>query len=299
MLTRGARVAAQTFVAIPAYRDRELAPTLLDLFAKAQAPGRLRVVVAWQHGPRDRLAKAVSRLRNLELIAIPAEESRGPNWARRLLQRRYDHEPFTLLLDSHHRFVNAWDTKLLRMFDGVRQSVPKPILTAYLPPYDPVRDPRGRTRKVMKIYPLKRSDGLLTHLTGRPVALWRTLKRPFRADFASLHFLFAEGRFHHDIPFDPSIYFFGDEVFTGLRAFTHGYDLYHPHTLLGWHLYDRATRTTHWNDHAEWRRAEARSYATMRRLASGARSRLLSSERSVRAYEAHIGLKLCEPAART
>jgi hypothetical protein len=292
-------VAAETFVAIPAYRDRELAPTLLDLFDKAHAPGRLRVVVAWQRGPRERLPKALSRIRNLELITIRASDSQGPNWARQLLQRRYDHEPFTLLLDSHHRFVTGWDTKVLRMFEGLRQTVAKPILTAYLPPYDPARDPLGRTHKVMKIYPLERSQGLLTHLTGRPVALWRSLTRPFRADFASLHFLFAEGRFHHDIPFDPSIYFFGDEVFTGLRAFTHGYDLYHPHTLVGWHLYDRATRATHWDDHAEWRRAEARSYAKMRRIVAGGASRLLSSERSVRAYEAQIGHKLCAAKGRS
>jgi hypothetical protein len=285
---------AQTFVSIPAYRDRELAPTLFDLFDTAHAPSRLRVVVAWQHGPGERLPRALSRIRNLELIDVAAAESQGPNWARRLVQRRYDGEPFTLLLDSHHRFVKGWDSKLLRMFDGLRETVPKPIITAYLPPYDPARDPLGRARRVMKIYPLRRSDGLLTHLTGRPVALWRSLTRPLRADFASLHFLFAEGRFHADIPFDPSIYFFGDEVVTGLRAFTHGYDLYHPHRLLGWHLYDRATRITHWADHAGWRRAETLSFAKMRRIAAGQASRLLSRERSVRAYETHIGLKLCD-----
>ena len=37
---------SKIFVAIPAYRDQELAATLLDLFAKANSPEDLRVVVA-------------------------------------------------------------------------------------------------------------------------------------------------------------------------------------------------------------------------------------------------------------
>jgi len=37
------------FVQIPAYRDPELVPTLVDLIEKAQAPRRLRVGVCWQH----------------------------------------------------------------------------------------------------------------------------------------------------------------------------------------------------------------------------------------------------------
>src|SRR5579863_4967873 len=99
------QVSDRIFVAIPAYRDSELPATLIDMFRKAKCPERLRVVVAWQFARRETLPKEVCRLKNLEIIAIRSEESRGPNWARRLIQQRYDGESFTLLLDSHHRFV--------------------------------------------------------------------------------------------------------------------------------------------------------------------------------------------------
>ena len=66
------------------------------------------------------------------------------------------------------------------------------------------------------------------------------------ARFVSLHFLFTEGSFNQEIPFDPAIYFFADEIAIALRAYTLGYDLFHPHRILGWHLYDRTTRATHW-----------------------------------------------------
>jgi hypothetical protein len=39
------------FIQIPAYRDRELAATVDDLFGQARHPERLRVVVARRYGP--------------------------------------------------------------------------------------------------------------------------------------------------------------------------------------------------------------------------------------------------------
>jgi len=283
----------KVYVAIPAYRDGELAATLSDLLEQADSPENLRVVVAWQYAKGEKLPRKIRAHRNVEIIAIPAEESRGPNWARTLLQDRYDGEPLTLLLDSHHRFVKSWDRIALGMFERLKKTVAKPILTGYLPSYDPRRDPRGRMREVLKIYPLRRTDGLLTHLTSYRVTLWRTLRAPIPAAFLSLHFMLAEGGFHREIRMDPEIYFFGDEVFTGLRAYTHGYDLYHPHKILGWHLYDRVTRVTHWDDHENWRRAESLSFEKMHAIVSRqVGTSLLGSLRSVGDYEEHIGTQL-------
>src|ERR1700690_2462085 len=102
-------MSSKTFVAIPSYRDRELPATLLDLLAKAKWRSDLRVVVAWQFGRGETLPRTVRTVKNVEIIPIPAAQSLGPNWARRMLQDRYDGEEFTLLLDSHHRFVEGWD----------------------------------------------------------------------------------------------------------------------------------------------------------------------------------------------
>jgi hypothetical protein len=63
---------------------------------------------------------------------------------------------------------------------------------------------------------------------------------------------------------------------------------------LGWHLYDRATRTPHWDDHANWRQADALSFTKMRDILQRRSNHhgLLGSVRSVRAYEKHIGTRL-------
>ncbi len=287
---------ADCFVQIPAYRDTELVPTLRDLFSQAANPERLRVAVAWQHSKDESLPRSLFRWKNLEILPIPAHESRGPNWARHMLQQKYSGESFTLFLDSHHRFVAGWDKKLRAMYEQLSRKVHKPIITAYLPPYDPLCDPRGRIRELLKIYPLKRTAGLLTHLTGRPLPFPQSYRFPITASFASLHFLFAAGSFNEEIVFDPKIYFFGDEVITGLRAYTFGYDMFHPHRVLGWHSYNRATRVPHWDDHSNWHVQEADSFLRMRKIIKGhlRPKGFLSTIRSIEEYECLISHRLIE-----
>jgi len=286
---------AGVYVQIPAYRDAELAPTLRSLFAKAAHPDRLRVRVLWQHGPHETLPPDVLALPELEIQAVPAAASEGCNWARRLLQAEWRDEPYTLLLDSHHRFVRGWDDLSIGMLEQLRdQGAARPLLTAYLPNYYPGRDPHGRKQRPFKIYPYEREEGVLTRLTSLPIRGWTALDRPVPADFLSLHFVLADGRFNRDVPFDPEIYFFGDEVMTSLRAFAAGYRLFHPHRVVGWHAYDRSSRVPHWADHADWDERNRRSLARMGRIY---RSRTpipgaAPGSPTVADFEEHINLSL-------
>lgn len=289
-------MAERIFVQIPAYRDRELWATLHALLHCAAQPQRLRVVVCWQYGPEE-LARAPDPARwpQVELIRVAAQDSLGVNWARHLIQQRYDGEPYTLWLDSHHRFVPGWDERVLALYRTLQErGVARPVLTAYLPPYDPARDPASRTETVFKIALNERRAGLAFALRGHAVPNWRRLRQPLPAHYASLHFLLAQGRFCTDVPIDPALYFFADEIAIALRAYTHGYDLFHPHQLLGWHLYDRASRVAHWVDHSDWRRQHE---ASLRRLAALYRGELpgvygLGKQRSLPDFESYVGAPL-------
>jgi hypothetical protein len=205
-----------------------------------------------------------------------------------------------MLIDSHHRFVPGWDETLVRMHaDLLARGIPRPLITGYMPSYDPETFPLGRQLEPYKIYPLRHEQGLLIHLTSFPIADWQRLDAPVEADFVSGHFMFAHGAINEVMPCDPAVYFTGDEVSMSLRAFTHGYDLYHPHVVVGWHCYDRRSRTPHWEDHANWRDLHQRSLARVRRLFAG---RLrgnfgLGNVRSKRSYEARLLLPLVADAA--
>jgi hypothetical protein len=284
----------EIFVQIPAYRDRELLPTVADLLRTARHPERLTVCIAWQYGDDELpLERALRDLGPVDLLKVPAAESHGCNWARRQLQQCWAGQPYTLLLDSHHRFVAGWDEILVRLHEELRSAgVEKPILTGYLPPYDPVRDPEGRVQAVYRIALAERRRGLMFRLTGDPVPDRPTAPTP--ACFTSLHLLFAEGDFNRVVPFDPDIYFFADEVAVALRAFTHGYDLFHPHVVLGWHLYDRTTRRPHWADHPRSSEQQALSLTRLEALYGGSERGVygVGRVRTIADYESWAGAPL-------
>lgn len=170
LIDMGAPRRSRIFVQIPAYRDRELEPTLRSLYRNAAFPSRLRTVVLWQRRPGDPGLGDVRDLPGLTIVETAAAVSAGPNWARQLIQAMADGEEYTLLLDSHMRFIKHWDTTVIGMLEALRRrGVAKPILTAYLPPYEPGQDHHSWGHQPSKIYPLARDDGVLTRLTSYPL----------------------------------------------------------------------------------------------------------------------------------
>lgn len=280
----------EIYVQVPAYRDLELVPTLRDLYAEAAQPERLRVRVMWQRED-EVLPDDVRALPGLEVDEVPATASQGCNWARRRLQEAWDGERYTLLLDSHHRFVARWDDLALEMLEQVRATgTAKPMLTSYLPAYVPGSDLYRSTRP-HRLYPYARDAGVLTRLRSGVIENYEELTEPVPADFASLHFLLADGCFNDEIRFDSAVYFFGDEVLTSVRAFAKGYRLFHPHKVIGWHAYDRSSRVTHWADHEGYAERHDCSLSALRRSFAGERD---ISSADVAAFEAHIHLSLMD-----
>jgi hypothetical protein len=282
------------YVQIPAYRDSELAPTLINIFAKAAYPQNLRVAVCWQHAPTEVLPPQILLHPQIEIIDVNHQDSGGCNWARRQLQKRWKGEPYTLFLDSHHRFIEGWDQHLIDMYEKLlSDGNKKPLITAYLPPYVPETDPVGRAEDPLQIFRHSREKGMLIYLIAYKIPLWRWLDKPIEAKFTSLHFIFAAGSFNQEMIFDDNIYFFGDEVVLALRAYTYGYQLFHPHYVIGWHLYYRdQTRITHWEDHSDYMARHEQSYQRIRNIFLGVDDKELGTARSIQDYEYFIQDKL-------
>jgi hypothetical protein len=284
------------FVQIPAYCDSELAGTVRSLYGRADNPGRLRTVIAWQRAPGEGdLPAAIRADPNVDVLETAAADSRGPNAARREIQRRYVGEDLTLMLDSHMRFAQGWDTAAIGMLAAASaQSDGPALLTGYLPGYIPRAGSRGRRTQPTRIYPLHRQEGVLTRLTSYVLPRWQGLEAPVEAEYLSLHFALGAGEWNAQVPHDPEIYFFGDEVALGCRAYTHGWTLWHPHRVLGWHAYDRSTRVPHWDTHQDWHAAHLSTLTRLRSLFTGdpAYDHLIGRVRSVQDYERHIMTRL-------
>jgi hypothetical protein len=75
---------------------------------------------------------------------------------------------------------------------------------------------------------------------------------PLPARFYSAHFAFTVGQFVKEVPHDPEYYFHGEEISIAVRAYTWGYDLFHPHKTVVWHEYTRKGRKKQWDDDPQW-----------------------------------------------
>jgi len=185
-----------------------------------------------------------------KVIDLDFNDTEGACWARYQIQKQYDGEKYTFQLDSHHRFVPEWDTITIDMLEGLRsEDCPKPLLTAYIPSFEPDNDPAGRTMIPWKMdFDRFIPEGAVFF---RPSSIdnWKELDQPLPSRFYSAHFCFADGSFVTEVPHDPDYFFHGEEISIAVRAYTWGYDLFHPHKLIAWHEYTRKYRTKVWDDH--------------------------------------------------
>lgn len=240
---------SKIFIQIAAYRDPQLVPTVKDCIAHAAHPENLHFCIAWQHGPNENIDEIKDDPR-VTVIDIPYQQSKGACWARNQIQQRYTDETYTLQLDSHHRFEQDWDKSCIEMLDQLKsKGYAKPLLTGYISSFDPEKDPQLRVRVPWKMdFDRFIPEGAVFFL---PASIDDHLTRtePIPSRFYSAHFCFTLGQFCKEVPHDPQYYFHGEEISIAARAFTHGYDLFHPHKIVAWHEYTRKGRTKHWDDH--------------------------------------------------
>jgi hypothetical protein len=289
------------YIQIAAYRDPQLLPTLKDMIEKASKPENLRIGICWQHSKDDAWDnldeyKNDSRFR---IIDVNYLESKGVCWARNSIQQLYDNENYTLQLDSHHRFIQNWDSELIQMVkDLQKKGHKKPLLTGYIPSFDPDNDPVARVQEPWKMnFDRFIPEGAVFFLPAS-FDSWDSKESPLPSRFYSAHFAFSVGEFAKEVQHDPDYYFHGEEISIAVRAYTHGYDLFHPHKVVCWHEYTRKGRSKQWDDDKEWVKRNDSCHLKNRKLfeMDGEKRDVdfgkygFGSVRSLRDYEKYSGL---------
>ena len=285
------------FIQIASYRDPQLLPTLRDCLAKASQPENLQFCIAWQHNPEDLWDNLdeFNKDPRFKILDIPYQNSTGPCKARNLIQQQYDGEKYTLQLDSHHRFEEHWDETLIIMLNLLlQQGISKPALTTYAPYYNEVTDERDRLPTQM-VFDLFNPDGTVM-FWSMVIEHAEQLTGPIPAKFYSAHFCFTLGSFCTEVPHDPNYYFHGEEISIAARAFTKGYDFFHPHKAILYHEYTREGRVKQWDDDPKWNELNETSLYRNRVLFGMEQGDIdfgaygLGIERSLADYERFSGL---------
>lgn len=255
------------FVQIASYRDKELIKTLDDLISKSKKPKNLKICIAHQYCTDDVFHKDIDKYRDdcrFKIIDIPYTEAKGVCWARNRIQQEYNGEKYTLQLDSHHRFIDNWDYHLIKDFKNLQKRYKKPLITGYIPHYDV--DTGEKQNEVWKMNFDRISPDGNVHFM--PSAIEEDYYEPFPARFYSAHFAFTIGKFAVEVQHDPEYYFHGEEISIAVRAYTSGYNLFHPHRIYAWHFYTRKNYKKHWDDHTNATNLINSSHAKNRKLFS-------------------------------
>lgn len=289
------------FVQIASYRDPQLIPTIRDLLSKAKYPELLTVAICRQYHPDDGFDN-IDQYRSdqrFKILDVYYTQSKGVCWARNFIQQLYAGEDYTLQIDSHSRFVDHWDEAMIQMVRELQHAgYAKPVLTGYPASYDPAKDqPLDANMPPLQM--------VITHFSREGIPMckpetipgWDMVTAPVPARFYSAGFSFTLGSFCTEVQHDPEIYFIGEEISIAVRAFTHGYDLFHPHKMLLWHQYTRFDAAKHWNDDINWVMKNRMSFRKVRMLLEIEPSMGLlagkygmGSDRSLTQYEIFAGI---------
>ena len=246
--------------------------TLNEAINKAQRPELLRFALVDQHVENQRAAVcALPYSAQVRYLHVQPQDTLGVSWARNLAFSLYDGEQYLLQIDSHMCFEANWDANLRTQHSQLLARAAKPIISTYpyrfdlvdgVPHYTPSA---GKTALVLRPHPE-------TPLTADNVVL-RFMGRHLFTDqaVAGCHmaggFIFCAGEFVEEVPYDPYLYFHGEEQSLAVRAYTRGWDIFHPTWVPLYHLYKEANtphETHHWHGQVDAQRAFTGAYLTER-----------------------------------
>jgi glycosyltransferase involved in cell wall biosynthesis len=297
------------FIQIASYRDPQLKPTIDDCIKNAKYPNNLVFGITNQYHPDDEFnIDEYQQDERFRIENILYSESKGACWARNLLQQRYSGETYTLQIDSHMRFTPNWDVEMIKMIKQLqKKGFKKPLLTGYVSSFDPDNDPAARVQEPWRMSFDRFIPESPVFFLPETIPGWQQLTEPVPARFYSAHFCFTLGQFCKEVPHDENYYFHGEEISVGVRAFTWGYSLFHPHKVLIWHEYTRKGRIKSWDDDKKWVDKNNSSHLRNRKLFSmdgeiynpeefGIYG--FGSERTLKDYEIYSGLRFSRRAVQ-
>lgn len=261
------------FVSVAAFCEPHLQLTVHQLYAKATHPQRIFVGLVDQSEELNPewLSQFPAR-KNINYVGLSPVDSRGVSWARAIAFSLYNDQDYLLQIDSHTLFDAGWDETLIQQVLQLKEIHAKPLISTYPPGFK--FDAQGRAVadepvKSSEIFRIDRDPGS-TLAADRAVLQFRVVRQqPESIDITHLPgfhvgacFLFTTGNFTQQVPYDPYLYFRGEEQSLSLRAHAKGYQVFHPrHNLIPlYHLYKEVGKLyagQHWRPDMEAKRHSA------------------------------------------
>lgn len=267
------------FISIASYRDLELTKTIHSMINKSSGENELIFSVVSQDIPNKH--PDLSFINNLHYKKIRYTDAKGAGYARALAMKPYNNEEYFFQTDSHMRFADNWDKK---MIDFHNQSINisgcnKIILSQFPAPFEVHTD--GKDHYIIGDKDFW-DEPSWTSVVNTWAGLWAG-KREKIKDFSKPHkshtllagYIFTTGNFVNEIPYDERICFMGEELCIAIRAYTRGWEIYAPPEMLLWHFYKREGHSKVWSQmddslrQEKWANLEALSQQVQKNILLG------------------------------
>jgi hypothetical protein len=300
------------FVNIASFRDDQLVRTINSCLSQAKYPENIRIGLCWQYDETEDTTVFDNDPR-IKIHKVFWKDVEGSVcWARHLVQDKFfNDEDFYMQVDSHTIFAKDWDEMLMGMYSELPN--PKSIISigppyyydmtavAALPPLDgevvEERDGILYDAQVKK----QKIDNINPHSSYFTYGFLPAdnLEKPIPSRHISAAIVFAPGFWVREVPYDPNLYFHGEESTLAMRSWTRGWDLFNPNKFVAWHLkYYFPDRLRHWNtfdqniinDMAQ--KSVERHHRILRNIDGGKDLGIygLGNERSIKEWEIYSGV---------
>ena len=227
------------------YDDPEFVQTMRSAVVAAANPDRIRFAVCYQDDIPEEL-EFLEAFPNTRFIHVYKSDAKGLCMARAQCQELLQDEDFVMHVDSHMRFAPGWDVALLAQWSAcgdekaIISEYPKPYPEEQAGRYDPqwALDNAGTGHMYVVPGYFSGGEARLRQVPGPH----EDGTEPVRGMFMAGGFLLAPAGFDRDVPWDRHMDFLGDEMPAALRAWTCGYNVWHPGVRCVFHLYARIKR---------------------------------------------------------
>jgi hypothetical protein len=288
------------FISIASYRDPELERTIRSAIENASNPHELYFGVFLQEF--EKFAPDLSWVPNLTLKTIHPKMARGAGYARAQIMPMYSGQDYFLQIDSHTIFEKNWDLLCIEQHKKAQEisNNNKIILSHFPPPF--YVEPNKQITIIKKSkqqlpYPTKQKPMLTKRgeWTAERVEL-SNKNTPEESTTVLAGFIFTTGDLIKEVPYDPGISFFGEELCFAIRAWTRGWDIYSPCVIIVYHFYTREGYSKIWKDRnlreISWKELETISKEKQKNIFCGKEDGIFGTGnvRSLLEYEEKTGL---------
>jgi hypothetical protein len=285
------------FISIASYRDPELQWTIKSAIQNANNPDNLYFGIV--HQGLDSEIFNFEEIKNISVTKMHPKEARGAGYARAKAMDLYSGQEYFLQVDSHTRFAPGWDSTSIDQLNRAKNiSGHSKVILSYFPaPFEPERNGGMHlitNSEKVKPYPTRQKISLNKRKQWTAERFEfedKTKENPELSQTVLGGFMFSDGSIVKEVPYDPEISFFGEEICFAMRSWTRGWDIYSPSKNIIYHFYSRGGYNKIWKDRnlrgTSWKELEDISYKKQKRILCGEETGIYGagSVRTLEEYE--------------